>query len=84
MIKKVNPNEEMAKMVKNAAQRMDLQNGILDVLLKPEREHMVNLQIRMDDGTIRMFPGFRVQHNNALGPYKGGTRYWPTVNLDEI
>ena len=45
---------------------------------------MVNFPIRLDDNTVKMIKGYRVQHNNILGPYKGGLRFNPNVNLDEI
>lgn len=54
------------------------------VLMKPQREVTVNLSMRMDNGNLETFEGYRVQHNNARGPYKGGLRYHPAVDLDDI
>ena len=58
--------------------------GIREVILAPEREITVNFPVIMDDGNIKIFKGFRVQHNSSRGPYKGGIRYWPCVNFDEV
>ena len=54
------------------------------ILQNPEREIGVHIPVRMDDGTLRKFRGFRVQWSSARGPYKGGIRYAPTVDLDEV
>jgi len=55
-----------------------------DILLAPEREITVNFPVRMDNGTLKVFKGFRIQHNSNRGPYKGGIRYWPTVDFDDV
>ena len=57
---------------------------VFQMLLQPEREVHVNIPVVMDDGTTRIFPGYRVQYNRTLGPYKGGIRFHPDVNLDEV
>ncbi len=57
---------------------------ILQVLQKPQREVHVSISLVMDDGSLKIFPGYRVQYNNFRGPYKGGTRYHPQVDLDEV
>jgi glutamate dehydrogenase (NAD(P)+) len=54
-----------------------------NILMHPKNEIIVNFPVRMDDGSYRMFKGYRVQHNNILGPYKGGIRYHQDVTLDE-
>ena len=54
------------------------------MLEQPEREVHVNIPVVMDDGSLRMFAGYRVQYNRALGPYKGGIRYHPNVDLSEV
>lgn len=54
------------------------------ILKKPERAVSVHIPVRMDDGTLRLFRGFRVQWSSARGPYKGGIRYAPTVDEDEV
>ncbi len=62
--------------------RMD--PGMLEVLRHPKRELTVNFPVQMDDGSLRVFTGHRVQHNTSLGPSKGGIRYSPDVSLDEV
>jgi glutamate dehydrogenase (NAD(P)+) len=54
------------------------------MLAQPKNEIMVHMPVRMDDGSFRVFKGYRVQHNNVLGPYKGGIRYHPEVSLDHV
>lgn len=68
----------------DAAERMGLDDSVRKILEKPNNEIVVNFPAVMDDGGIEMFTGYRVQHNNVLGPYKGGLRYHPTVDLDEV
>ena len=67
-----------------AASRLKLDPGIAEVLRHPKRQLTVSIPIRMDDGTVAVFDGFRVQHNIARGPAKGGIRYHPNVTLDEV
>lgn len=57
---------------------------MLEILKRPQREVHVCMPLVMDDGTIKLFDGYRVQYNNARGPYKGGTRFHPQVSLDEM
>lgn len=56
----------------------------LTYLMEPQQEISINFPVRMDDGSVRIFHGIRVQHNNLLGPYKGGIRFHPDANLDEV
>ncbi len=67
-----------------AADRLRLPDGVRGVVLAPEREVQVQIPVTRSDGTTQVFFGFRVQHNSARGPYKGGIRYHPEVNLDEV
>jgi glutamate dehydrogenase (NAD(P)+) len=67
-----------------AAQRLNLDDGIHEMLRQSKRELSVNFPVRMDDGSTRVFHGYRVQHNIARGPAKGGLRYHPEVSLDEV
>ena len=67
-----------------AADRLNLDDGIREMLRRPWRELQVAVPVRMDDGRIEVFTGFRVQHNGARGPYKGGIRYHPDADLEEI
>jgi glutamate dehydrogenase/leucine dehydrogenase len=66
-----------------AAEEMGLEDGLVEILSRPERAICVSLPITMDDGSIRVFNGYRVQHSTALGPAKGGLRFHPDVNLEE-
>jgi glutamate dehydrogenase (NAD(P)+) len=83
-IKEENPFESMMSRFDRAAQLLDLDPDIYAVLRVPNRELKVYIPTRMDSGRIQVFEGFRVQHNFARGPAKGGIRYAPDVNLDEI
>lgn len=67
-----------------AADRLGLNQNIKDILQRTERELMVNIPVNMDDGSVKVFEGYRVQHNSARGPYKGGIRYHPQVSMDEV
>jgi len=67
-----------------AAKILNLDHGTWEYLRYPQRELTVNFPVKMDDGSVRIFKGFRVQHNNARGPYKGGIRYHPEVTLEEV
>ena len=68
----------------NAAELIDLEPRIATILSEPKNEIRVNFPVLMDDGTYRLFKGYRVQHNNILGPYKGGMRFHPDVDIDEV
>ncbi len=67
-----------------ASRVVDLPADVQVLLSQPKTELIVHFPVRMDDGSLRNFTGYRVQHNNLLGPYKGGIRYHPDVNPDEI
>ena len=67
-----------------AADALDLSSGIRDVLRVPKRELIVNFPVKLDDGSIRVFTGYRVHHNASRGPTKGGIRFHPDTNLDEV
>ena len=67
-----------------AAEAVGLDSDIARILSRPMNELVVNVPVRLDDGRVEMFTGYRVQHNNALGPFKGGLRFHPAVNLDEV
>ncbi len=67
-----------------AADLMKLDANVQEILRKPRRILSVNFPVKMDDGRILLYQGFRSQHNNALGPYKGGIRYHPNVTIDEV
>ena len=67
-----------------AADKLELNPNVRTLLLTPEREVQVQVPVEMDDGTLKTLIGYRVQHNNARGPYKGGLRYHHEVDLDEV
>src|SRR5512136_1501546 len=67
-----------------ATQYLSLDDGIRKQMRLPERELTTNFPVKMRDGGFRMFTGYRVQHNTARGPAKGGIRYHPDVTLDEV
>ena len=70
--------------VLEAANALDVPHRLKLILTQPKNEIMVHCPVEMDDGTWQLFKGYRVQHNNVLGPYKGGIRYHPEVKLDEV
>jgi glutamate dehydrogenase (NAD(P)+) len=67
-----------------AAEYLDLKFGIREMLRKPKRELTVNFPVKMDDGSVQVFTGYRVHHSVVLGPTKGGIRFHPDVTLDEV
>jgi glutamate dehydrogenase (NAD(P)+) len=79
-----NPFSSMEKLFNRAADELELDDGTREVLRRPDRELTVALPIVMDDGSTRVFTGYRVQHNFLRGPCKGGIRFAPDVNLDEV
>jgi glutamate dehydrogenase (NAD(P)+) len=70
--------------LRSVGEMLGLAPGLIEILAHPKRELTVNFPVRMDDGTTRVFRGFRVQHNEARGPVKGGIRYSPEVSIDEV
>ncbi len=80
----MNPFELAVNQLKNVATQMKLDEATLKILSQPDRVLTVSIPVKMDDGTTRVFTGFRSQHNGARGPYKGGIRYHPNVSLDEV
>ncbi len=63
---------------------MDLNLNVVEILSHPERIIEVSIPVKMDTGRLKVFRGFRVQHNSIRGPYKGGIRYHPSVDMDEV
>jgi glutamate dehydrogenase (NAD(P)+) len=80
----LNPFLAMAQRFDVAADQLGLDPGLRDVLRTPDREMTVAIPVQMDDGRLRIFTGYRVQHNFSRGPCKGGIRFAPDVNLDEV
>ncbi|MDT5272238.1 MAG: glutamate dehydrogenase [Acidobacteriota bacterium] len=83
-IREENPFESMMERFDRAAQLLNLNPDLYAVMRVPNRELKVYIPVRMDSGRIEVFEGFRVQHNFARGPAKGGIRYAPDVNIDEV
>ncbi len=79
-----NPWEAQAARFDFAARKLNLDQGIWKVLRYPTRELIVHIPVSMDDGSVEVFTGYRVQHSMARGPGKGGIRYSPDVTLDEV
>ncbi|MDH3252239.1 MAG: Glu/Leu/Phe/Val dehydrogenase [Ignavibacteria bacterium] len=79
-----NPLESMMQRFDVAAEILGLEKGVYEYLKTPVRQHIVSIPIQMDDGRIEIFEGYRVIHNDVMGPSKGGIRYAPDVTLDEV
>jgi glutamate dehydrogenase/leucine dehydrogenase len=80
----INPFEVALKQLDEAAKLIKLDKGLHQILASPKRVLTVSLPVKMDNGEIHVFTGFRSQHNDARGPYKGGIRYHPQVSIDEV
>mgnify|MGYP000173872785 FL=1 len=76
--------DEVNLFFDDSADRLDLNDGLREMLRRPWRELLVQVPVRMDDGQVQVFSGSRVQHNAARGPYKGGVRYHPEADLEEV
>lgn len=76
--------EHERKTLDEACRILSIDDGVKERLALPDRVINTSCPVRMDDGTVRIFTGYRVQHNNALGPYTGGLRYHPAVDIDVI
>lgn len=84
MSQKYNPYENMLSVVSNAADILGYVPSDYEAIKYPERELKVAVPVRMDDGSVKVFEGFRVQHSTSRGPAKGGIRYHQNVDLDEV
>jgi len=80
----LNPFKIAQSQLDKAAQKLKLDKGIHNILREPMREIHVSIPVKMDDGTTKVFRGFRVQYNNARGPCKGGIRYHPDETIDTV
>lgn len=72
------------QQIEKAAHAIGLDPQVLEILNQPKNELIINFPVRLDDGKYHMFKGYRIQHNNILGPFKGGMRYHEEANLDEM
>src|SRR5688572_5333750 len=78
------PHEAVRRYFNRAADLLDLDPALRRLLLVPKRELQVQIAVEMDDGRLETFIGYRVQHDDARGPMKGGLRYHHEVDLDEV
>jgi glutamate dehydrogenase (NAD(P)+) len=83
-VENLNAYQIALEQFNRAADKLKLDRDLAEILKHPKRQLTVSIPIRMDDGSVRVFDGFRVQHNVARGPAKGGIRYHPNVTLDEV
>src|SRR5437764_6402644 len=81
---KPNPYDVALAQLDKAARVAGISPAVREILSQPKNEIIVNFPVRMDNGEYKMFKGYRVQHSNILGPYKGGIRYHEQVSLDEV
>jgi len=80
----LNPFEIAQRQIERAGTKLNVDAGMLEVLKYPRRELTVHFPVKMDNGAVRVFTGYRVQYNDAIGPFKGGIRYHWNVSLDEV
>jgi glutamate dehydrogenase len=84
MVKEFNAFEMAQRQFDAVADKLQLDAGIRDLLRWPQREYHFTIPVRMDDGSVKVFRGFRVQHNDARGPAKGGIRFHPQETVDTV
>jgi len=80
----LNPFEIAQKQVKSACDKLNADPAVYEILKNPMRVLEVSFPVKLDDGTVKTFVGYRSQHNNAVGPFKGGLRFHPDVTRDEV
>lgn len=80
----LNPLLSAQEQVKKACDKLGLEDQVYQILKNPQRILEVSIPVKMDDGSIKTFTGFRAQHNTAIGPAKGGVRFHPNVSKDEV
>lgn len=80
----LNPLESAQKQIKIACDILELDSAVYEILKEPQRVIEISIPVRMDDGSLKVFKGYRALHNNAVGPGKGGIRFHPDVNMDEV
>ena len=76
--------QNVEKLIEETARIMGLSNDIAAFICRPKKVLAVTIPVRMDDGNLKLFDGYRVQHSDVLGPFKGGLRYSMDVDLDEV
>ena len=82
--KTLNVFEIARSQVKKACDKLVVEDSVYEILKNPMRVLEVSFPVKMDDGSIKSFTGYRSQHNNACGPFKGGIRFHPGVTIDEV
>ena len=80
----VNPLENVQMILKKSCELLNLDDSLYDLLKEPERTIEINIPVKMDNGKVRIFKGFRSQHCDVMRPYKDGIRFHPNVNVDEV
>ena len=80
----LNPLVGAQRRVKVACDKLGMPADVYEILKNPMRMFEVSIPVKMDDGSVRVFTGFRAQHNTAVGPSKGGVRFHPMVTRDEV
>ena len=82
--KTLNPLEIVQQQIKTVCEKLDADPAVFEILKNPMRTLEVTIPVRMDDGSVKTFLGYRAQHNDAIGPFKGGVRIHPNVHMDEV
>ncbi|NEZ46196.1 Glu/Leu/Phe/Val dehydrogenase [Clostridium niameyense] len=80
----LNPFENAQKQVKKACDKLGMEPAVYEILKEPAKVLEVSIPVKMDDGSVKVFKGFRAQHNDAVGPTKGGVRFHQNVSRDEV
>lgn len=80
----LNPLESAQLKIKEACQALNLEPEVYELLKEPQRVIEITIPVKMDDGSLKTFKGYRSLHNDAVGPGKGGIRFHPGVNMDEV
>src|SRR3989338_445235 len=79
-----NPFQNAMAQLEKVAKIENFGNEFFARLRQPDRDIRISIPVKMDDGSIKIFEGYRVEYNNALGPYKGGIRYHPETEINEV
>lgn len=80
----LNPLKATQKVMKKACEKLKLNPAVYEILKEPQRVIEISIPLKMDDGSLKVFKAFRSSHNHALGPTKGGVRFHPNVDIDEV
>ena len=80
----LNPLKSAQNQIKIACQKLNLDPAVYEILKEPQRFIEISIPVKMDDGSLKVFKGYRSAHNNALGPCKGGVRFHQNVNIEEV